>query len=52
MLQRVPVILAVTAHSYGLTLDTDRPRRPQAGGDRRRVARDKSLGDKPVAHPR
>lgn len=52
MLQRVPVILAVTAHAYGLTFDADRPRKPQAGGDRRRVARDKSSGDKPMAHDR
>ena len=41
MLQRVPVILAVTANSYGLAFEAGRSRRP-AAGDRRRVARDRS----------
>lgn len=42
MLQRVPEILAVTASAYGLSLEAGRSRKPAAGGDRRRVARDRS----------
>lgn len=48
MLQRVPVILATTANSYGITFDPDRARRA-GGGDRRRVARDRGQADKPMA---
>lgn len=51
MLQRVPVILAVTANSYGLAFEPGRPRKPDAGGDRRRVARDRNQHEgKPMAH--
>ena len=49
MLQRVPVILAVTASSYGLAFEAGRSRRPSASGDRRRVARDRSHDGKPAA---
>ena len=50
MLQRVPVILATTASSYGISFEAGRTRRPLAGGDRRRVARDRSHNDgKPSA---
>jgi hypothetical protein len=49
MLQRVPVILAVTASSYGLAFEAGRSRRPPASGDRRRVARDRSHDGKPAA---
>ena len=35
MLQRVPVILAVTASSYGLVAPAEGSRKPHAGGDRR-----------------
>jgi hypothetical protein len=48
MLQRVPVILAVTANSYGLELKANGTRKPQAHGDRRRD-RNKAEG-KPSAH--
>ena len=50
MLQRVPVILAVTANAYGLPLEAGRSRKPAAAGDRRRVARDRDHSDgKPAA---
>ena len=48
MLQRVPAILAVTAHSYGLELRAGGARKPEAAGERRRDARNKT-GDKPAA---
>lgn len=48
MLQRVPVILAVTANSYGLPLQAGGTRKPAAAGERRRGAGSKS-GDKPAA---
>lgn len=48
MLQRVPAILAVTANSYGLPLRAEGARRPEAAGERRRDARNKT-GDKPAA---
>lgn len=51
MLQRVPVILAVTANSYGLTLQAGGARnKPEAAGERRRHARGKNAHDKPMAH--
>lgn len=46
ILQRVPVILAVTAHSYGLELKAREARTPQAAGERRRGGPAKG-GDKP-----
>jgi hypothetical protein len=50
MMQRVPVILAVTASSYGLTLQAGGSRnKPEAAGERRRNARDKNAHDKPMA---
>lgn len=49
MLQRVPAILAVTAHSYGLELRAGGARKPEAAQERRRDARNKA-GDKPAAH--
>lgn len=48
ILQRVPAILAVTAHSYGLTLQAGGSRKPQAAGERRGGTHGKS-GDKPAA---
>ncbi len=48
ILQRVPVILAVTASSYGLELRAGGTRRPEAAGERRRNGRGKA-GDKPSA---
>jgi hypothetical protein len=39
MLQRVPVILAVTASSYGLELKAGGTRKPEAAGDRQRQSR-------------
>ncbi|MEJ5988503.1 hypothetical protein WG902_00770 [Ramlibacter sp. PS3R-8] len=48
MLQRVPVILAVTANSYGLELKANGTRKPQAH-DRRRNDQSKADG-KPSAH--
>jgi hypothetical protein len=48
ILQRVPVILAVTANSYGLELKANGTRKPQAHGDRRRSDRNKGDG-KPSA---
>lgn len=48
MLQRVPVILAVTASSYGLPLQAGGSRKPAAAGERRRSDGNKS-GEKPVA---
>ena len=48
ILQRVPAILAVTANSYGLTLQSRESRRPEAAGERRRNARNKA-SDKPAA---
>lgn len=49
ILQRLPAILAVTANSYGLELKAGGTRRPEAQGERRRMAQGKS-GDKPAAH--
>jgi hypothetical protein len=50
MLQRVPVILAVTANAYGLSMEAGRSRKPAAAGDRRREARDRDHHDgKPAA---
>lgn len=49
MLQRVPVILAVTANSYGLELKANGTRKSQAHGDRRRDDPAKS-DDKPSEH--
>ena len=49
ILQRVPVILAVTANSYGLQLKPNGTRKPQAQGDRRRSEQHKADG-KPSAH--
>jgi len=48
ILQRVPAILAVTAHSYGLELRADGARKPDAAGERRRHAGSKA-GDRPAA---
>jgi hypothetical protein len=48
ILQRVPVVLAVTANSYGLTLQAGGSRRPAAAGERNRSTRSKT-GDKPAA---
>lgn len=48
ILQRVPVILAVTANSYGLALKARESRKPQAAGDRRRGGPAKG-DDKPGA---
>ncbi len=51
ILQRVPVILAVTANSYGLPWQAADSRKPEAGRERRRNASDKASGrDKPAAH--
>ncbi|HEX7888289.1 MAG TPA: hypothetical protein VF522_02925 [Ramlibacter sp.] len=47
ILQRVPAILAVTANSYGLALQSRDSRRPEAAGPRRH-ARGRT-GDKPAA---
>ena len=49
MLQRVPVILAVTANSYGLELKAPGSRKPYAAGEQRRNAARKG-GDKPSTH--
>jgi hypothetical protein len=49
MLQRLPVILAVTANSYGLELKANGTRKPQAHGERRRSEQNKGDG-KPSAH--
>jgi hypothetical protein len=49
ILQRVPVILAVTANSYGLELKANGTRKPQAHGERRRGDRNKAE-DKPSGH--
>jgi hypothetical protein len=49
MLQRVPVILAVTANSYGLSTQAGGSRKPEAAGERRRQARHKNAHDKPIA---
>ena len=48
MLERVPAILAVTANSYGLSLQAGGPRKPAAAGERRRHERSKA-SDKPAA---
>jgi hypothetical protein len=47
ILQRVPAILAVTANSYGLSLQSG-TRKPEANGERRRNAASKA-GEKPAA---
>lgn len=49
MLQRLPMILAVTANSYGLELRPGGARRPEAAGERRGQDRSKACG-KPAAH--
>jgi TPP-dependent pyruvate/acetoin dehydrogenase alpha subunit len=50
MLQRVPVILAVTANSYGLSPHPE-ARKSATAGDRHRHARRKGAHDgKPMAH--
>lgn len=49
MLQRVPVILAVTANSYGLQLKPFDSRKPQAGFAKRGIEQQKGR-DKPSAH--
>ena len=49
ILQRVPVILAVTANSYGLQLKANGTRKPQAHSHRRRSDAHKIDG-KPSAH--
>jgi len=48
ILQRVPAILAVTATSYGLSLQAPGSRRPEAAGQRRVTPA--KTGDKPAAH--
>lgn len=48
MLQRVPVILAVTAHSYGLSLQPAGPRQPGLSEGRQR--RDGQPAGRPQAH--
>jgi len=48
ILQRVPVVLAVTANSYGLSLQAGGSRKPAAAGERSRSTRSKT-GDKPAA---
>lgn len=48
MLLRVPVILAVTANSYGLSLDAQEPRRPRTS-ECQHHRRSKVAGGKPVA---
>lgn len=50
MLQRMPVILAVTAQSYGLELRTQGTRRPEAAGHRQRGMRRGAHDAKPMAH--
>lgn len=47
ILQRVPAILAVTANSYGLVLQSRDSRRPEAAGQHRHAGR--KTGDKPAA---
>lgn len=49
ILQRVPAILAVTANSYGLSLQAQGTRKPEAHGERRRHGKAKT-SDKPVTH--
>lgn len=44
MLQRVPVILAVTASSYGLALPAEGSRKPAAGCARRHGERVRAAG--------
>jgi hypothetical protein len=48
ILQRVPAILAVTANSYGLSLQAGGSRKPEAAGERRQQDRHKA-SDKPAA---
>lgn len=48
ILQRVPAILAVTANSYGLSVQAGGSRQPGATGDHRRNERN-TAGDKPAA---
>ena len=48
ILQRVPAILAVTANSYGLSLQAGGTRKPEAAAARRRDGRARA-GDKPAA---
>lgn len=49
MLQRVPAILAVTAHSYGLPWQAGWTRKPQAHDARRRTAEHLQREGKPAA---
>ena len=48
IVQRLPAILAVTANSYGLSLQAGGSRKPAAAGERRRDESSKT-GDKPAA---
>ena len=48
ILQRVPAILAVTANSYGLSMQAGGTRKPGSAGDRSRKGRN-TVGDKPAA---
>lgn len=48
ILQRVPAILAVTANSYGLSLQAQESRKPAAASQRRNAPA--KAGDKPAAH--
>lgn len=51
ILQRVPAILAVTANSYGLSLQAAGERKAAAAGERRGSGQDKASGrHKPAAH--
>lgn len=50
ILRRVPAILAVTANSYGLSLQAMGPRKPEAAGERRRQDNSNKASDKPAAH--
>jgi hypothetical protein len=47
ILQRVPAILAVTANSYGLSLQAGGTRKPAAAGQRRHER--SKASDKPAA---
>jgi hypothetical protein len=50
ILQRVPAILAVTANSYGLSLQAERTRKPTANGDHRQRNGKAKDSDKSAAH--
>ena len=49
ILQRVPAILAVTASSYGLSVQAAGTRKPMGHGERRRHGQ-AMTGDKSIAH--